>query len=115
MVKGDKWFRTGQFTGSGESKLQGRGEVDENLRSLLDAANAAVEKGHLKPVFVEGLVRALSVAKRNGMTEVLESIETYEQRVRTGELGQLSGIKAAIEIKNMVNQKVMRVIGPSFF
>ncbi len=115
MAVGDKMFRPGQFTGAGESKVQGRGEVDENMHSLMTAAEKAVKAGHLPPTFVQGLVRSLAVAKQNGFKEVLDSVEGYEEMLRNGTLGTVSGIRAVKEIKDLVNNKFLGAVGGSFF
>lgn len=115
MVVGDKMFRPGQFAGAGESKLQGRGEVDENLRSLMTAAEDAVKAGHLPPTFVQGLVRSLAVAKQNGFKDVLDSVEKYEEMLREGALGTVSGIRAVKDIKERVNNKLLGAVSGSFF
>lgn len=115
MAVGDKMFRPGQFTGAGESKVQGRGEVDENVRSLVKAAEKAVRTGGLPSTFVQGLVRSLATAKQNGFKEILDSVESYEALMRDGTLGTVSGIKAVKDIKERVNNKLLGAVGGSFY
>ena len=115
MAAGDKWFRAGQFTGVGPEKLQGRGEIDPEFHSLTEAIQDAIKAGHIPPALGEGIPRALQRATQKGMIEVLESIERYEKRLRSGELGTLSGIKVAVDIRKLVENKMLRVVGPTMF
>ena len=115
MAAVDKWFRFGQFKGVGPEKLQGRGEVDPEFHSLTEAIQNAIKAGHIPPALGEGLPRALQRAEQKGMIEVLNSIEAYEKRLRSGELGTIPAIKVVADIRKMVGNKMLRVVGSSMF
>jgi len=115
MAAGDKWFRVGQFKGVGPEKLQGRGKIDPEFHSLTEAIQNAIKAGHIPPALGEGIPRALQRATQKGMIDVLNSIEGYEKRLRSGELGTIPAMKVAVDIRKMVENKMLRVVSSSMF
>lgn len=105
----------GAVVKAGESKIQGQGDVDPAFHSLLEAMVKAVEAKHLPPTVVDGFVRALSQAKQKGLLAALEAVESYETRLKNGELGNLSATKAVIELRSIINNMALGAVGHSFF
>ncbi len=105
----------GAVVKTGESKIQGRGDVDPAFHSLMDAMIKAVEAKSLPPTVIDGFVRALAQSKQKGLLVALEAMESYETRLKNGELGNISAAKAVTELRSLINNLALGAVGHSFF
>lgn len=105
----------GAVVKAGESKIQGRGDVDPAFHSLMEAMIKAVEGKYLPPTVVDGFVRALAQAKQKGLFAAQNVVEDYETRLKNGELGNISAAKAVVELRRLLNNMALGAVGHSFF
>lgn len=105
----------GAVVKAGESKIQGRDDVDPAFHSLLEAMIDAVEAKHLPPTVVDGFVRALAQSKQKGLLAALDAVENYQTRLKSGELGNLSASTVVVELRSLINNMALGAVGHSFF
>ena len=102
--KGNKQYRA---PGLGEVKVKGMGDVDPDLKSFTDAVGKLIEEHKLDPRFGQGVTRALADARRNGIRKSLELAEGYQERLRSGELGNIPASKAVTDIVSLINNRML--------
>ncbi|KKN66383.1 hypothetical protein LCGC14_0472040 [marine sediment metagenome] len=105
----------GAVVKAGESKIQGRGDVDPAFHSLMEAMIKAVEAKHLPPTVVDGFVRALAQSKQKGLFAAQNAVEDYETRLKNGELGNIPATKVVTELRRLLNNMALGAVGHSFF
>ena len=91
-----------QAVAFGKEKYQGRGELSEVQSGFLRGLEAI----NAPAVLREGAVRALSDAKRRGMMDILEKVESFEQRHKENFYGTISATKAIKDIRTLIDNLI---------